>query len=550
MNVEGGGFQPADLWQIARRRGKIVAGVTLVSTLAAYWIAMALPNEYQSYATVLVEPQAVDPGIVRPGVASSDLADRLHLMTAQILSRGRLSRIIDELELYQNESEYMVREQVIDLMRSKVMVEPVIPELVQGQGKGADYDINTFKIKFYDGHAKTARAVAQRLANDFIESHIEARVNVSQKSVDFIEGELERLSSRIAEVEAQVAKIKADNPGRLPEDTDGVQRQMERTLSDLAYSQRRLAEAQSDEAFFRSQLTAAGMLERPSNDTASPTRRIDILELALAEFEAKGYTEKHPDVVKAKLEIAEIKQQLAKGEAAEAENEAPQSFAEQNAQAELRRATLRIQAAQEEIDRLQARADELQQLLIETPAVAEQLEALEREYRHLFESYQDFSNRRLEAMVQAQLERRQLGEQFRVLEPAFAAPKPSSPDRPMIVVLGFVLGLALGTGLALLLESFDSSVHTARQLQTSLNLPVLASIPQIWLESDRAALRRRRIRTALGTVALVVFVLIGGAGSYLWVNGSPSVPGPQEPASPAAPAGPAAAQASPAGGEG
>jgi hypothetical protein len=37
-------------------------------------------------------------------------------------------------------------------------------------------------------------------------------------------------------------------------------------------------------------------------------------------------------------------------------------------------------------------------------------------------------------------------------------------------------------------------------------------------------MRRRRLRTAFGTVALVVFALVGGAANYVWVNGSPVAP--------------------------
>jgi len=48
---------------------------------------------------------------------------------------------------------------------------------------------------------------------------------------------------------------------------------------------------------------------------------------------------------------------------------------------------------------------------------------------------------------------------------------------------------------------------------------VLAAIPRIWLESDRAAQRRSRIRVALATVAVGVFGLVGGAVNYVWVNG-------------------------------
>ena len=66
---------------------------------------MALPNEYESSSTILVEPQSVPKELVEAGVPDSDLNPRLHLMTAQILSRARLSRIIDELGLYKEETE-------------------------------------------------------------------------------------------------------------------------------------------------------------------------------------------------------------------------------------------------------------------------------------------------------------------------------------------------------------------------------------------------------------------------------------------------------------
>ena len=133
MNVEGG-IQLADLWDIARRRAKVTAATSVGIALAIYWVAMALPNQYESYATVLVTPQTVDPALVAAGVPESDLNNRLYLMTAEILSRGRLSKIISDLDLYADESQYMVREQIIDMMRDSVEVEPVTPELGQGVG--------------------------------------------------------------------------------------------------------------------------------------------------------------------------------------------------------------------------------------------------------------------------------------------------------------------------------------------------------------------------------------------------------------------------------
>ncbi len=517
MNVQAG-IQLSDLQGVLRRRGKIVVLVAIAVSLVAYLVAMALPNEYESYATVLVEPQAVDPKIVEAGVASTDLNRRLYLMAAQILSRPRLSSIIDELDLYEEESNYMVRDQVINLMRDQIRVEPVLPELEQSNAYRRETTIDQFKIFFRDDDALVARDVAQELANDFIEEHIASRVRTSSKSLEFIDGELNRLSERISEIEGQIATLKETNAGRLPEDSGNNQLLLQRLANSLSSARREAATARSDEAFFRSQSATARELVRGSDGRDSPEGRVRQLELALTDFTSRGLTDKHPDVISARKELELLKAQMDEKRATTGSG----SFAEQSASAEAERARNRLQHSLDEIARLEAQAAEVQGQLAAIPAVAEQLDAFEREYRHLFQSYQDFSNRRLEASVQADLERRQLGEQFRVLESAFRAPAPASPNRPIIVAIGLVFGLAAGAGLGIVLEAADSTVHTARQLQTGFELPVLAAIPQIWLESDRLRARRSRIITAVATMAVIVVVLIGGYANYWWVNGRPS----------------------------
>src|SRR5262245_36752103 len=163
MNIDGG-LQINDLGGILRRRVKVVAASALGVMLVVYWIAMALPNVYTSYATVLVEPQAVAEELVKAGVAESDINQRLHLMTAQILALPGLYRSIDELGLYKEESAYLLREELIDLMRKHVRVEPVVPELEARANRGRDLPINEFRIFYENYDAIVARDVAQRLA--------------------------------------------------------------------------------------------------------------------------------------------------------------------------------------------------------------------------------------------------------------------------------------------------------------------------------------------------------------------------------------------------
>lgn len=535
MNVERG-FSVTDLQGMLRRRAGIVITAGAVGLLLSLPLAALLPNTYASYATVLVEPQRVSEKLVEGGLEVTDLNTRLDLMSMQILSRPRLSRIIDDLDLYGEESEAMTREAVIEMMRSNITVEPVEAELAQ-ERTSRDVPINTFRIIFRSANANTAAAVTNRLANDFIEEHIRERVEISGETSEFIEAELARLGARIQEVETRIAQIKGENPGKLPDDLGYNQRLLERTLQSITSAQRELDVARSDEAFYRQQSLNAGT--SGSGDPTSPARRLEQLEVQLGSLKAQGYTDKHPDVLSARTEIEGLRARLAQeAESAEdgtAREDDPLNLAQQNAEAERRRAELRIASIQEEIQRLQGLLEEVQQRIAETPRVAERLDSLQREYEHLTASYRDFSNRRLAAGVAANMERRQKGEQFRVLESAFPASEPSSPNRPMIILLGLTLGLGLGAALAVLLEGMDSSFHGARPLQGSMRIPVLTSIPSILFDSDRAARRRRRVRQVAAVAVVSLVVVIGSGAGYWWVNVADGGTAEEEGAAPEAP---------------
>ncbi len=228
-----------------------------------------------------------------------------------------------------------------------------------------------------------------------------------------------------------------------------------------------------------------------------------------------GFSQRHPYIVLVDAEIALLRRQL---EAEGRGEDIPKSISEQNALSEQNRAMLRAQAAQEDIERLRERVASLEERIARTASVAERLDALDRRYENLSRSYQDFSSRLQQASVQAQLERRQLGEKFRILEPAEPAVEPSSPNRILILILGAILGVALGAGIGLVSEVADSSMHTSAELQNALGIPVLISVPRIMLESDRVARSRRILRESLAAAAVVLFVLIGGATTYYLVN--------------------------------
>jgi capsular polysaccharide biosynthesis protein len=139
-----------------------------------------------------------------------------------------------------------------------------------------------------------------------------------------------------------------------------------------------------------------------------------------------------------------------------------------------------------------------------------ELVELTRDYSAIQDVYANLLMKSQELAVAADLERRKIGEQFRLVD------EPSKPERPdnqrqrlTILASGAVAGLVFGLLIVGLLEYRDSSFGRAEEVHEALSVPVLASIPV--MNSDRqcqAARRRRRAMDVGGAAALVAAVMV------------------------------------------
>lgn len=114
--------------------------------------------------------------------------------------------------------------------------------------------------------------------------------------------------------------------------------------------------------------------------------------------------------------------------------------------------------------------------------------------------------------VSANLERRQIGEQFRIVDSARLPEKPVSPNRIRMNLMGALAGLALGIGLVVLVEYRDTSLKSEGDVITALSLPVLALAPAIATKKEIVARRNRRLAISAAGVVLA----IGLAGIAVW----------------------------------
>ncbi len=122
-----------------------------------------------------------------------------------------------------------------------------------------------------------------------------------------------------------------------------------------------------------------------------------------------------------------------------------------------------------------ARAD-LQHKINLIPEFDASLDQIEREITAARDLRDKFRDQQESSQISQALVRES---KYKVIEPAKVPLAPFKPDRTKIIVLGVLLGLAIGAGAALLSEIMDSSFKNLEEVEETLGIPVIGVIPEI-----------------------------------------------------------------------
>ena len=172
----------------------------------------------------------------------------------------------------------------------------------------------------------------------------------------------------------------------------------------------------------------------------------------------------------------------------------------------------RIASKQEDEKRLTAGMVAYRERLEAAPGLESQLTELMRDYTTLQTTYQSLLAKSQEARVAANLERRQIGEQFKIIDSARLPQRPISPNRLLINLVGACMGLGVGVGLGALLEYRDTSLRSEDDVLVALSLPVVALVPTMTTTFDRVKRRRRRLLVASSGMLVVLLC----AAAIVW----------------------------------
>ncbi len=493
--VRNGEIGLAEVKRVLRRYWWIVPISALGCGALALAAALVLPKKFTSTTLVLVDQPTVPAEYVRP-VITEDLNHRLSSMQEQILSRTRLQPIIDKFGLYAEDRGKVHTDDLLDRLRAAVQVEPMAP-MPGTQNR----QLPGFYVKVTFPNPRIAQQICTEITSMFMEQNARDREGQATRTTSFLSSQLDEAKAKLDEQDAKLAQFKRQHLGELPEESQANLSLLTGLNTQLEANTQQLSHAQQEKTYTEtllSQQIANWKATLTGQNPVTVDQQIASLQEQLAAMEAR-YTPQHPDVIKLKNNLEELKKRNADPSHAPAVSSPSQSATEpaniQELRARLRQADLLIVDLTKREGQIQGEIRMMQARVQATPVVEQQFKEITRSYQTALDFYNELLKKRDNSAMATDLEHQQESEQFRVLDPPSLPSEPSFPKKTLFAGGGLGAGLAISLALLYLLAMSDKSLHTERDVELALKLPVLALVPVMELagtEVPRSGVRDLR----------------------------------------------------------
>jgi protein tyrosine kinase modulator len=443
--------------------------------------AIVLPKRYTSQTLVLVDQPTVPTEYVRP-VVSEELNHRLASMQEQILSRTRLQPIIEKFGLYANDRGRIHVEDLVERLRNSVTVKPLEP-MAGTQNRS----LPGFYVNVTFDNALSAQQICTEITSMFMEQNTKERERQASQTTSFLSGQLDEAKSKLDEQDAKLAQFKRLHLGSLPQEEQANLSLLAGMNSQLEANTQAVSRAEQEKALNESLLNqqeATWKMSQTGQNPETAEQQLILLQDQFASLLAR-YTAEHPDVIKLKNQIEELKKHMAEapktsgqgsGSTRASAIESPQM---QQLRAKLRQDEVSIFGLTKRQNQIQDQIRQLQARIQASPVVEQQFKEITRSHQTALDFYNDLLKKHEQSAMASDLEHQQQSEQFRVLDPPSLPEKPSFPKKSYFAGGGLGGGLVLGLGLLYLIAFNDKSMHTERDVELFLKLPVLAMVPML-----------------------------------------------------------------------
>jgi polysaccharide chain length determinant protein (PEP-CTERM system associated) len=483
----------------------VIAVFIVIATLSAHF-AYSLRDVYRSSTIIMVTPQKLPANYVSSTV-TLNVDQRVMAILQQIQGRTVLEKIVQEFDLFLPPGSKATVEERAEKLQKRINV-----QFINFARQ------NTFNLSFDAENPQKAMEVTARLGALFIEENLKAREQQASGTTSFLNAEADRLRKELEEQESQVNQFTSLHRHELPAQLDSNLRLLEQFRRDLENGSLRVSSLQERKVALERQTSDLDVMARDlemirgfDGGVMGPTiGTIDVKRRDLENL-LRQYSEKHPDVIHLRREI----QSLEAGKPAVPSVAkkpvtnpvfTPQMSLKETIGDQVQDLTREMETVRATNEKLRAQIASYQSRVDNTSLRSTEMTNITRNYNITLGKYQDLLRKSLDSELSENMEKKQKGEQFQIIDRANLPQIPVAPNRPRIIIVGIILGLGAGLGAAFLLDTLNTSFKRTEDLDGYMNVPLLATLPMI---TTRGQIIEQRQERGLLILAAAVTLAIG-----------------------------------------
>lgn len=484
---------------IASRNKWLIAGAIALGLILAWGYCLVATQYYQSQALIVEEGRTeIDNVIHSIEAADKRFEQRLFFIQKQIINKNFMGEVAKELGLYQDEPDEQGASTGGAELARRTMIERAL--LDPAGGKGLQNLVDGFVISFIHENPRTAMQVAARIADKFIEENNKERGKEAEGVGEFLDDELRFIKLELEKKENNISRFKQKHLDDLPQQADANLRALDRVQNEVTATTESL-QRHSDKLTMVNQAVQQYRVSGVQNLSLGTARlgepdplfrRLKELRENLVKLRAE-FWDGYPEIVLTKQEIRQVEEELTNLYGRDAIRPDKSVLLDpylQDLMKQQSEARAEIALLQRRLEQLQASKRDYERRLERSPLVEQELLVLERDYNNMKSNYAMLLDKRLNTRVAENIEKRQRGGKFRILDGAKLSNEPVIPNRPRVLVFGFLLGCVLGAGLSVLRERLTPQFRGPEDVELLLAGPrLLATIPDfssLWRSGPNA----------------------------------------------------------------
>lgn len=450
------------------RRWKVLTLITLAVVIASAVLAFTMTPKYESVARVQIDPSR-NPLGKSSNRKDEELSPESIETEVSIMSSLDVARqVVVKLGL-DKDPEFSAGLEGQGVMKPENRISAVAGRILGNLNVGREKLTYIIAVDFKSRDAEKAARIANGFADAYLETKVNSLTGNARSQVDFLRSRLDKLQTEVRDADEKVAHYRAAAGivGSTNQQGGGA---AVGTIADQQVGplSTQLATAESEAAAARATLAAAeNQAARGGLDSVSEVRsstvvsdlrrqRAELLR-SIGEVQAR-YGDKHPESVRVRGQLETVDRQIKE------EGERVLGSLRSNAV-----------ATQAQVSSLRSAMGKLEGQRARDMNSAVQAESLERESTAKRSEYDRLSQMLLESTQASQ----NSISQATIVQRAEPAQSPSSPNKPLLILLGLFVGLAAGAGTIATQEMMVTGLRTGAEVEDELGLRLLAAVPKV-----------------------------------------------------------------------